>query len=75
MEAGIGRPTLERLAGVGPSVPVVSPGGKDRERGQQERSRRAPRPPHSPPARPEDREGDDGSPGPDIEEHRVDIVV
>ena len=75
MDGGVGRPALERLAGVGPSVPVVSPGGKDRERGQEPRRRRGPRPPQTPPAGSEDRDGDDGSPGPETEEHRVDIVV
>jgi hypothetical protein len=74
MEGGVGRPTWQRLGGVGPSVPIVPPGGDQREQRQKDRSRRAPRPVERPPSS-DDRPGDDGSPGPDTEEHRVDIVV
>ena len=75
MEGGVGRPTWERVAGVGPPVPIVPPGRNDSERRQKDRSRHSPRPVERPPAGGDDREGDDGSPGPDTEEHRVDIVV
>jgi hypothetical protein len=75
MGSGIGGPTRERVAGVGPSVPVISPGGNGRDRREQERRPRRPR--GESPGEPDDPRptGDDGSAGPDPEEHRVDIVV
>jgi hypothetical protein len=57
-------------------VPNVPSAGDARDRHRKEdRSRRPQRPVEPPPAEDGDRPGDDGSPAPDTEEHRVDIVV
>ncbi len=73
MAAGIDRPTLG--TGLGPSVPVVSPGRGERERREQPPWRRGGRNDGTAVPTPTDAVPERGEDASDDEPHQVDIVV